>query len=122
MINKVNLTMKRLLLSHVLLIVTYCSFSQSVGIGTTTPDASAALDITATNRGLLIPRMNLTSINAIINPARGLLVYDSAANQLMVNIGLPAVPNWQPLAGNSSGGWLLAGNNGTNPADQFVGT
>jgi hypothetical protein len=113
---------KRLLISQFLLLAAYCSFGQSVGIGTTTPDASAALDITATNKGLLIPRMDINSINAIINPARGLLVYDSAANQLMVNIGLPAVPNWQPITGNSSGGWLLAGNNGTNPANQFVGT
>ena len=104
-------------------VVTVCSFSQSVGIGTTTPDASAALDITATNKGLLIPRMNINSINGIINPAKGLLVYDSTANQLMVNMGSPIVPNWQPVAANNSNGaWNLSGNNGTNPANQFVGT
>jgi hypothetical protein len=81
---------KRSLFLHVMCFVSYCSFSQGIGIGTITPDASAALDITATNKGLLIPRMNLTSINAIINPAKELLVYDSAANQLMINIGTPA--------------------------------
>src|SRR6187402_408314 len=101
-----------------LFLAAYCSFSQSVGIGTITPDPSAALDITATNKGLLIPRMNINSINAIVNPARGLLVYDSAANQLMVNIGNAAIPNWQPVVsnGNGGGGWSLLGNNGTNPA------
>src|SRR6188768_1732154 len=114
---------KRLLFVKLVLLISYCSFSQSVGIGTTAPDASAALDITATNRGLLIPRMNMVSINAIVNPARGLLVYDSVANQLMVNIGAPLTPNWQAITGNnSSGGWNLTGNNGINPSTQFMGT
>ena len=113
---------KRLLGLNFLLLVSYYCFSQSVGIGTVAPDASAALDITATNRGLLIPRMSISSINAITNPARGLLVYDSVASQLMVNIGTPAAPNWQALGGNSSTAWNLTGNGGTNPANQFVGT
>src|SRR6266487_873391 len=119
---------KKFLIVQTLLVISILSlpkdsFSQGVGIGTITPDASAALDITATNKGLLVPRMNITSINAIINPARGLLVYDSVANQLMVNIGTPFAPNWQPIAGNnSSGGWNLTGNSGINPADQFLGT
>jgi len=71
---------KRLLSFNFLLLVSYCCFSQSVGIGTTAPDASAALDVTATNTGLLIPGMNMSSINAITNPARGLGVYDSITN------------------------------------------
>src|SRR4030095_8206451 len=113
---------KILLFLQFLTLVTYCSFSQSIGIGTTTPDPSSALDINSTNKGLLIPRMNINSINAIINPAMGLLVYDSVANQLMVNIGTPAAPNFQPVASNSNGAWNLIGNSGTNPANQFVGT
>src|SRR6186713_154192 len=115
---------KGLLFVKLVLLISYCSFSQSVGIGTTVPDVSAALDITATNKGLLIPRMTITSINAINNPARGLLVYDSIANQIMVNIGRSALPNWQPVAGNGNGGaaWNLTGNNGTNAANQFLGT
>src|SRR5512144_2182829 len=113
---------KRLLALHLLFLVSYCSFSQSAGVGTTKPDASAALDITATNKGLLIPRMNLASINAITNPARGLMIYDSAANQLMVNTGTPAAPNWQTIAGNNgSAGWNLEGNAGINPDNQFLG-
>lgn len=106
---------KTSLLLSILLLVSYCLFSQGVGIGTTTPDATAALDITATNRGL-------PSINAIVNPARGLLVYDSEANQLMVNIGTAAAPNWQALGGNSGSAWNLTGNGDTNPANQFIGT
>jgi hypothetical protein len=37
---------KRLLFLHILFLVSYCSFSRGVDIGATTPDASAALDIT----------------------------------------------------------------------------
>src|SRR5678816_2469324 len=54
---------KRLFILQFLFFAAYCSSSQSVGIGTTTPDPSAALDITATNKGLLIPRMNINSVS-----------------------------------------------------------
>src|SRR6185436_13419104 len=102
--------------------ISYCSFSHGVGIGTTTPDVSAALDITATNKGLLIPRMNTTSINAIVNPAKGLMVFDSVINKLMANIGTPVAPNWQAVASGSNAGWNLIGNSGINPTNQFIGT
>lgn len=49
-----------------------------VGIGTTTPDASAKLQIDATDKGFLPPRVALTSLtdqSTISAPAEGLLVY-----------------------------------------------
>lgn len=46
-----------------------------VGIGTTTPNASAALDITSTTRGFLPPRLTYDQINAITNLTEGLMVY-----------------------------------------------
>jgi trimeric autotransporter adhesin len=54
------------------------SFAQSVGVGTTTPDASAVLDITSSDKGLLIPRINLLSFTDVVtipNPTKGLLVF-----------------------------------------------
>lgn len=54
------------------------TFSQ-VGIGTTTPDASSALEIESTSRGLLIPRMTEAQRLAITTPANGLLVYETDA-------------------------------------------
>lgn len=111
---------KRLLALHLMMLIAYCSFSQSIGIGTVSPDGSAALDITHANKGLLIPRMGTAAINIIPNPAKGLLVYDSVIHQLMVNVGTPASPNWQSLS--SKNVWNLGGNNATNPATQFVGT
>ena len=46
-----------------------------VGIGTASPDASAALEITSTTKGLLPPRMTAAQRNAIANPAQGLMIY-----------------------------------------------
>ena len=48
---------------------------QNVGIGTTTPDSSAALEIKATGKGMLVPRM--TFANRPTSPATGLLYYQT---------------------------------------------
>ena len=52
-------------------------FSQT-GIGKTSPDPSAKLDIYSTNKGFLPPRVSLTGttdVSTITNPQTGLLVY-----------------------------------------------
>ena len=64
-------------------------FAQT-GIGTTTPDASAKLDVSSSTQGFLPPRVTLTSVNDIttiknsagvsIIPATGLLVYNTGTN------------------------------------------
>jgi hypothetical protein len=60
------------LLAAVLLTAT--TFAQ-VGINNETPDASAALDITSTTGGLLVPRMTKTQRDAITSPAQGLIIF-----------------------------------------------
>jgi len=50
------------------------------------------------------------------------MIYDSVANQLMVNIGNPAAPNWQPVGGNAGNAWSHNGNTGVDPLTQFIGT
>ncbi|MFM9911842.1 MAG: hypothetical protein ACKVOW_21160 [Chitinophagaceae bacterium] len=57
-------------------------FGQSVGIGTNIPDNSAILDVKSGTKGMLIPRTNPAGRNAISNPAKGLLVYDTTDNFL----------------------------------------
>lgn len=60
----------------------YTVIAQSVGIGTTTPNSSALLDITSTTKGLLMPRMTTAQRNAIVSPADGLLIYNTTTDEL----------------------------------------
>ncbi len=46
-----------------------------VGIGTITPDASAQLEISSTNKGLLTPRLTKAQRDAISSPQTGLLIF-----------------------------------------------
>jgi hypothetical protein len=62
------------LLAAVLLTAT--TFAQ-VGINIETPDPSAALDITSTTGGLLVPRMTKDDRGFIDTPATGLIVYQT---------------------------------------------
>ena len=52
------------------------SYAQ-VGINTTNPDPSSALDVVSANTGILIPRMTQVERNAISSPVAGLLVYQT---------------------------------------------
>lgn len=59
-----------------LLLLARTSIAQ-LGIGTTTPDPSAQLEVRSTSKGLLIPRV--TSTANVPSPAEGLLVYQTNA-------------------------------------------
>ena len=54
----------------------------NVGIGNISPAATAALDITSTTKGLLIPRMTTSQRNAITLPATGLQIYNTDCSML----------------------------------------
>jgi hypothetical protein len=65
------------------------------GIGTTTPNASAKLEVVATDKGFLLPRMTAAQRIAISSPANGLLVYQTDGDAgFYVNTGIPATPVW----------------------------
>ena len=51
--------------------------AQNVGIGTTTPAASARLDVSSTTSGFLPPRMTFAQRDAITTPAEGLMIYNT---------------------------------------------
>jgi Head domain of trimeric autotransporter adhesin len=72
---KIFLKMKKLL-QILVLIIGVNTFAQ-VGINTTTPDASSMLDISATDKGILIPRMTAAQKTAIATPATGLMIYQT---------------------------------------------
>ena len=119
----------------VLTTLAFCIFTSNlfaqVGIGTTAPNASAMLDITSTNKGLLIPRVNLISLTdatTIANPLTSLLVYNTnsgltGGSGYYYNSGSSGLPVWTKLATGTAGtGWLLTGNSGTDTALNFLGT
>lgn len=68
----------------ILLICSVISFTlhgQNVGVNSTgnLPDASAMLDVSSTNSGLLMPRMLSSQRTSITTPATGLIVYQTDA-------------------------------------------
>jgi hypothetical protein len=59
-------------------------FAGTVGIGTTTPDASALLDVQSTTKGVRMPNMTTAQKDAIASPALGLMVFDTTLGKLSV--------------------------------------
>ena len=55
--------------------------AQGVGIGTSAPAASAALDISSTGKGVLVPRLTAAQRTGIAAPATGLLVFQTDGTQ-----------------------------------------
>jgi len=60
---------------------------QNVGIGTTSPAATAILDVSSVNKGVLFPRMTSTERDAISSPAEGLMVYDTDESVIYIYRG-----------------------------------
>jgi hypothetical protein len=52
----------------------------SVGIGTTSPNSAAALEIVSTTKGLLLPRLTTIQRNSIAQPPAGLVIYNTTTN------------------------------------------
>jgi len=73
------------LLSLLLFIIT--ANAQNVGVGTTSPAASAQLDVNSTTKGFLPPRMDSTQRNAIVAPASGLTIYNTTIKAFQVYNG-----------------------------------
>lgn len=69
--------MKKLGILICFIIAFASGFSQSVGIGTTSPHEKAVLDIRSTNKGVLFPRMTTVQRNAIANVSDGLHIYNT---------------------------------------------
>lgn len=98
-----------------------------IGIQTNSPDPSAALEVYSTDKGLLIPRVTLTSSlsnpSPVTSPATGLLVFNSGANQ-PIGLYYWDGSSWVSAGGSSGSSdyWSLTGNSGTTVGTNFVGT
>lgn len=102
--------MKKLLLSFAFASVFTIANAQAptgnIGIGTSSPDASAKLHINASNKGVLIPQVSLVhsaDATTIASPATSLLVYntnaslstpDGSGTGYYYNNGTPSSPQW----------------------------
>lgn len=72
--------MKKFISLLITILSVHLLHSQSIGIGTTMPDSSAALEVSSVTQGMLVPRMTTAQRTSIANPATGLLVFDISTN------------------------------------------
>ena len=82
------------------LLMTTASIQAQVGIGTTTPAATAQLDVSSTTKGFLPPRMTTTQRDAIASPAAGLIIFNTTTNGLEIKTSL----GWILLSSSSADG------------------
>ena len=104
----------------------------NVGIGTSTPNTSANLDVTASDKGMLIPRVSLTASNLagpITTPAISLLVYNTATAGTFPNNVTPGYYYWDGtkwikfMVNNSNTtdlGYIVAWTSNITPPDYLL--
>ncbi len=117
-----------------LLFLTTTAYAQNVGINPTggAPDGSAMLDVSATDKGMLVPRLALTALNApapVAAPIASLLVYNTATAGVAPNNVTPGYYYWSGAPANQwirfagdGDAWRTAGNTGTVATTNFLGT
>ena len=71
---------RKAILTFLLLFVATAFTQAQVGVGTTSPHASAKLEVSSTNQGFLPPRMTAAQRTAITTAAVGLLVFQTDAS------------------------------------------
>ena len=125
----------KLKLAAIFFIVALISFndcqSQNIGINNdgTAPSKSALLDIKSSNKGVLVPRIFLTSdtdATTIANPAHALFIYNtnesvSVGKTFYYNENDSVNPHWVPFF-QKYDAWHTIGNTGTTPGTNFLGT
>ncbi len=106
-----------------------------IGTNASAPNPNAMLEIEATNKGLLLPRLSLvstTSAAPLTSFVKGMLVYDTATMNditpgmyycdglkwIKVNSGVSA----SGTVVTATNAWNLTGNIGTDPSTNFLGT
>ena len=100
--------------------VSFTSIAQ-LGIGTNDPHASAALEISSTSKGLLIPRMTTVERDAIVEPVEGLMVYVKGAVGVAGSFMYYDGANWKELfRGGLTTPRIISGVTG-NPLDENSG-
>jgi hypothetical protein len=98
------------------LLIVFCVLhaTAQTGIGTTAPHASAKLEVAATDKGFLPPRVTLTAATdatTIASPAEGLLVYNLGSVGLQAGYYYWNGTSWATIAtGTTAGNAVVASN------------
>ena len=89
------------ILPLIIVLAIICTLSEAqVGIGTTTPDNGAVLDLNGgTNKGLLLPRLNNTQISALSSATNGMVVFNTTDNFLYIRKS----GTWQKITDDTNG-------------------
>ncbi len=98
--------MGKILSLMLLCFISMKSNAQNVGIGTSTPNTSALLDITSTTKGLLAPRMTTVQMNAITSPAAGLMIYNTTDSSYYSK----RPGGWQKISYGDDNVWAIKNN------------
>ncbi|MBL7937608.1 MAG: hypothetical protein JNM51_17525 [Bacteroidia bacterium] len=119
LLNMVDFTVKKKQMITFVFIIAcnFSLFSQNIGINATgsTPNVSAGLDIDFSNKGLLIPRVSLTSVNDVITiptPTLSLLVFNNDSAGTAPNNVVPGFYYWNGIK------WIpfVSTNNSSRPS------
>ena len=73
------------------------SLAGQVVVGEGAPDPSAILDVQGTDKGFLFTRLSTAGRNAIVSPARGLIIFNTGTLCLEINQGTPSTPQWEKV-------------------------
>lgn len=94
-----NMKKKIILLGLVTQLLLFANVdAQNMGINTTTPNASAILDVTSTTLGLLIPSTPTSTLpTTLAASAPGLLFYNTTTKVFNFNNSTNASPSWIPI-------------------------
>jgi len=115
-------TLNKIFIAFALLAVMHVQ--AQVGIGTTSPNSAAILEISSTTKGFLPPRMTASQRNAISSPVAGLEIWCTDCG----TYGETQIYNgnsWTNILGGASSGVITAGTSttgGSNPVVIGAGT
>lgn len=110
-----------IIIISVILATTGVFAQNNVGIGTTSPNPDAILDLTSTNKGLLLPRLTAGDTAALSNPANaGMLIFSNTDRVFQFYDGT----RWQSISFGDPNPWGSTGNNiyNLNSGNVGIGT
>lgn len=96
-----------------------------VGDSMLTPATGALLDVRSVTQGVRLPMLTTVQRNAIAQPAKALLLFNTDSNYFEANFGTPELPNWQPLFYQSNlaaNQYVLLGGNNIETGVLKIGT